>query len=346
MDTQYTRSLLAGVPMPLVLIGRDERIAEANAAAIALFGGGIIGRHYILAIRQPGLLQAIEAALRDGRPGSARHVITSPAHEITYRVAVSPVVGEARSGVLAAFEDITEIEQAGQIRRDFVANVSHELRTPLTALLGFIETLKGAARDDPAARERFLAIMEREAERMNRLVQDLLSLSRVESEERVRPTERIDIVAHLALAVAALRQVADAGGVRIEMTGDPGPLIIAADPDQMAQVFQNLIENAIKYGSSGRVVRLHVVREAREPALRGPAVRIDVTDFGDGIDPIHLPRLTERFYRVDNHRSREKGGTGLGLAIVKHIVNRHRGRLRVDSALGRGSTFSVVLPAT
>jgi two-component system phosphate regulon sensor histidine kinase PhoR len=345
MDGQYTQSLLAGVPMPLVLIGRDERIAVANAAASGLFGDGITGRHYILAMRQPGLLQAIEATLRDGQPGSARYVITSPAREITYRVAVSAVAGEGLAGVLAAFEDITEIEQAGQIRRDFVANVSHELRTPLTALLGFIETLRGAARDDPQARERFLTIMEREAERMNRLVRDLLSLSRVESEERVRPTERIDIVAHLAQSAAALRQVADSAGVRFEMTGEPGPLVIAADPDQMAQVFQNLIENAIKYGATGRVVRLNVAREEREPALRGPAVRIDVTDFGDGIDPIHLPRLTERFYRVDNHRSREKGGTGLGLAIVKHIVNRHRGRLRVDSALGKGSTFSVVLPA-
>lgn len=346
MESHYTRSLLAGVPMPLVLIGRDERIAVANTAAVGLFGDGIIGRHYILAMRQPGLMQAIEATLRDGQAGSARYVATSPARESTYRVTVSPVAGEDEAGVLAAFEDITEIEQAGQIRRDFVANVSHELRTPLTALLGFIETLKGAARDDPAARERFLSIMEREAERMNRLVQDLLSLSRVEAEERVRPTERIDIVAHLALAVAALRQVADSAGVRIEMTGDPGPLIIAADPDQMAQVFQNLIENAIKYGATGRLVRLHVEREQREPALRGPAVRIDVTDFGDGIDPLHLPRLTERFYRVDNHRSREKGGTGLGLAIVKHIVNRHRGRLKVDSELGRGSMFSVVLPAS
>jgi two-component system phosphate regulon sensor histidine kinase PhoR len=337
--------LLAGVPMPLVLIGRDERIVAANAAAARLLGEAIIGRHYILAMRQPGLIEAIEATLRDGEPGLARYVVTTPAREMTHRVTVSPIAGEGRTGVLAAFEDITEIEQAGQIRRDFVANVSHELRTPLTALLGFIETLRGAARDDAAARERFLAIMEREAERMNRLVDDLLSLSRVEAEERVRPTERIDIVAHLALAAAALRQVADAAGVRIEMTGDPGPVIVAADPDQMAQVFQNLIENALKYAATGRLVRLHVAREPREPVLRGPAVRIDVTDFGEGIDPIHLPRLTERFYRVDNHRSREKGGTGLGLAIVKHIVNRHRGRLRMDSEPGRGSTFSVLLPS-
>jgi two-component system phosphate regulon sensor histidine kinase PhoR len=258
---------------------------------------------------------------------------------------VTPVEGEGRSGVLAAFEDITDMEQAGQMRRDFVANVSHELRTPLTALLGFIETLKGAAREDPVARARFLDIMEREAERMNRLVRDLLSLSRVEAEERVRPTERIDIVAHLGLAVAALRQVADQAGVTVELVGEAGPVVVLADPDQMTQVFQNLIENAVKYGGSGGIVTVRVTREERDISLRGPAVRIDVIDKGEGIDAIHLPRLTERFYRVDSHRSREQGGTGLGLAIVKHIVNRHRGRFRIDSEKGSGSTFSVILPA-
>jgi two-component system phosphate regulon sensor histidine kinase PhoR len=345
MDSDFTGALMAGVPIPLVLIGPDERIMAANPPAAELLGPGIVGRHYVLAMRQPSLLDAIEGTLRHRQSAQARYVITNPSRELTYRVSVSPVMGEGRTGVLAAFVDITEMEQAGQIRRDFVANVSHELRTPLTALLGFIETLKGAARDDPLARERFLSIMEREAERMNRLVRDLLSLSRVEAEERVRPTGRIDIVTTLMLAVVALRPMAEASGVRIDVTGAPGPLVIAADADQMTQVFQNLIENAVKYGAPGKVVTVQVTHEARDPSLRGPAVRIDVSDQGDGIELSHLPRLTERFYRVDNHRSREKGGTGLGLAIVKHIVNRHRGRLRIDSEPGRGSTFSVVLPA-
>jgi two-component system, OmpR family, phosphate regulon sensor histidine kinase PhoR len=345
MESQFTVSLLAGVPVPLVLIGPDERIIAANASASELFGTGITGRHYVLAMRQPALLDAVEGTLRHRQPAQARYVVTSLAREITYRVSVSPVAGEGRHGVLAAFQDITDMEQAGQMRRDFVANVSHELRTPLTALLGFIETLRGAAREDPVARERFLSIMEREAERMNRLVRDLLSLSRVEAEERVRPTQKIDIVATLMLTVVALLPMAEVAGVRIEVTGTPGPLVLAADPDQMTQVFQNLIENAVKYGAPGKLVTVNVTHEARDPSLRGPAVRIDVTDQGEGIEVMHLPRLTERFYRVDNHRSREKGGTGLGLAIVKHIVNRHRGRLRIDSEPGRGSTFSVVLPA-
>ncbi len=344
VDSQFTRSLLAGVPIPIVLIGQDERIAAISTAAAALFGEAILGRHYIIAMRQPQLLDAIEATFRFRQPGQARMVVTGPAREQTFRVTVTPVEGEDKAGVLAAFEDITELEQAGQIRRDFVANVSHELRTPLTALLGFIETLKGAAREDPVARERFLNIMEREAERMNRLVQDLLSLSRVEAEERVRPTERIDIVGHLHSAVAALRQLSEAAGVTVAVEGEAGPVIVAADADQMTQVFQNLIENAVKYGGGGKKVTVRVARQERDISLRGPAVRIDVIDEGEGIDALHLPRLTERFYRVDSHRSRERGGTGLGLAIVKHIVNRHRGRFRIESEKGRGSTFSVILP--
>jgi two-component system, OmpR family, phosphate regulon sensor histidine kinase PhoR len=280
-----------------------------------------------------------------------RHPPSSSHRALTPEARAALGISEGFFRVSVGVEDIGLLVRdftagvAAAIRRDFVANVSHELRTPLTALLGFIETLKGAARDDPAARERFLNIMEREAERMNRLVQDLLSLSRVEAEERVRPTERVDIVAHLGSAVAALRPMAEGAGVALQVTGEAGPLMIAADADQMTQVFHNLIENAVKYGGAGKLVTIAVSREERDLSLRGPAVRIDVIDKGEGIDPLHLPRLTERFYRVDSHRSRERGGTGLGLAIVKHIVNRHRGRFRVESVKGQGSTFSVILPA-
>lgn len=181
---------------------------------------------------------------------------------------------------------------------------------------------------------------------MNRLVSDLLSLSRVEADERVRPSERIDILPKLEAAVTALRPMAEAAGVEIviEDPGDGAPVMVQADRDQMAQVFTNLIENGVKYGRAGKVVTIAITRIERDVAMRGPAVRIDVIDRGEGIDPVHIPRLTERFYRVDNHRSREQGGTGLGLAIVKHIVNRHRGRFRIESALGQGSRFSVLLP--
>jgi two-component system, OmpR family, phosphate regulon sensor histidine kinase PhoR len=346
MESQLVLTLLDGMPWPAIIIDKSDHIVATNALARTLFGTGIEGRHYILTLRQPGLLEAIEITLRDRQPTQARHIITGPSREITYRVQISPVAGEGQQGALCVFEDITDAEQIGQIRRDFVANVSHELRTPLTALLGFIETLRGAARDDSAARERFLAIMEREAGRMNRLVRDLLHLSRVEAEERVRPTTYVDLTALINMAVASLKPVADDAGVVVQVTGDSGPLKLPADADQLTQVFHNLIENAIKYGSAGKVVTIDISNDPRDPNLRLPAVRVDVKDRGEGIDPKHLPRLAERFYRVDSHRSREKGGTGLGLAIVKHIVSRHRGRLLIESDLGKGSVFSVILPSS
>lgn len=338
MDTELVRKLVAAMPLPVIAIGPDERILAVNGAATDLFGGGIEGRHHLLSLRQPGLQAAIAAALGEGETGTARHVIPGPSQDISFRVTVAPF---APGHALLTFVDVTEAEQMGQMRRDFVANVSHELRTPLTALLGFIETLRGAARDDAAARERFLAIMEREAGRMNRLISDLLHLSRVEAQERVRPTERIDLGGLVAAAVTGLRPLAEAAGVRIEVTGEAGPLWVPGDADQITQVLVNLIENAVKYGGSGGLVTLHV---AREQLPRGAGFRVDVIDRGEGIDAVHLPRLTERFYRVDGHRSREQGGTGLGLAIVKHIVQRHRGRIRIESERGKGSVFSVILP--
>jgi len=343
MNSELVRSMLAAVPLPLMIVGRDQRIKSANVGAHAIFGAELEGRQVLTVIRQPALLDALEATLRDGSVNRARFLITG-AQDASYRIMTSPVTDGLDRGALIAFEDVTELEKAEEMRRDFVANVSHELRTPLTALLGFIETLKGAARDDAVARERFLTIMEREAGRMNRLVSELLSLSRVEAEERMRPGERVDMAGIVRSAITALKPVAEAAQVEIELTGAEAPIHLLADPDQMAQVFSNLIENAVKYGGSGRRVTVEITREPREIGLRGPAVRFDVIDRGEGIDQVHLPRLTERFYRVDAHRSREKGGTGLGLAIVKHIINRHRGRLKIESVKGKGSRFSVILP--
>jgi two-component system phosphate regulon sensor histidine kinase PhoR len=337
LDKGTFAAVLAGIPMAVVIVGSDERITEANPAAQALLGVNLAGRHHGLVLRQPDLLTAIGQVLGGGEASTVRHAILGLSHEVVHRVTVSPVQG----GAVCAFYDISEQEQMGLMRRDFVANVSHELRTPLTALLGFIETLRGPAREDTVARDRFLGIMAAEAERMNRLVRDLLHLSRVEGQERVRPTERQDIAGLIWQAVQSLRPMADAGGVAFDVQGADQPVMIPADPDQMTQVLTNLIENAVKYGSSGKHVSVILTREA---GLRGPVVRIAVADRGEGIDPVHLPRLTERFYRVDGHRSREKGGTGLGLAIVKHIVNRHRGRMVVDSTPGKGSTFAVILP--
>ncbi|GHG81264.1 two-component sensor histidine kinase [Pseudodonghicola xiamenensis] len=338
---------LAAIPLPALLVDQSERIIAANSEALTLLGQQIRGRHFATILRQPLVLDAIEASLRDKRPHVTRHLSNDGAQDTTYDVNCRYVhgIGAVQGGaVLVSFQDITHLEQAGQMRRDFVANVSHELRTPLTALMGFIETLRGAARDDPAARARFLGIMEGEASRMNRLVGDLLSLNRVESEERVRPKEQINLTQTLEDTLHSLRPLAEEAGVELGLTAPEGDVEITGDPDQLRQVFTNLVENAIKYGGSGGRVDLVLTSSERDPAVRSAAARVQVIDKGPGIDPVHLPRLTERFYRADNHRSRQLGGTGLGLAIVKHIVNRHRGRLRVESEVGQGAVFTVILP--
>lgn len=346
MDIELLTNVLGGVPLPTVLIAQGERVLAMNGLAEDMFGQSGIGRHYITVLRQPALLDCVEECLRLRQRRTIRYLTTAMSREATYEVIATPVGQGRDAGVLVCFEDITERQQAGQIRRDFVANVSHELKTPLTALLGFIETLKGPARNDTTARDRFLGIMGREAERMNRLVHDLLSLSRVESEERMRPTERVDIVGLVHSAVMTLTPMASESDVRLEVLGHDAPVMVPGDADQLMQVFTNLIENAIKYGAHGKRVEVRLTLNERELAFRGPGLRVDVIDFGDGFDPVHIPRLTERFYRVDNHRSREMGGTGLGLAIVKHIVNRHRGRFRIESTPGQGSRFSVMLPVS
>jgi two-component system, OmpR family, phosphate regulon sensor histidine kinase PhoR len=290
--------ILRALPLPAVLIGPDARIAFANEAAEAWLGRAIAGRHYLTILRQPTLVEAVDAALRDGQTSQISYVTSQASRDVTFRTTAAPLALAAGQGVLLSFEDITPLQEAGQIRRDFVANVSHELRTPLTALVGFIETLKGAARDDAAARERFLTIMEREAGRMNRLVQDLLSLSRVEAAERMRPTDPVDIGRVALMVIATLRPLAAAHDMRLETDGlDTGELV-QGDADQLAQVFTNLIENALKYGRRGGVVRVALERRGHEPMLRGPAVVVAVIDDGDGVDAVHIARLTERFYRL------------------------------------------------
>lgn len=340
--SQALSDILDAVPLPALLIDGSERIVGANEEARTLVGQGIEGRNFVTMLRQPALIDAVEAVLRDSRPRVAQYLANDGVQDTTFRV-TARVVADQRV-ILLCFLDVTHVEQAGQMRRDFVANVSHELRTPLTALMGFIETLRGPARDDAGARDRFLDIMEGEAGRMNRLVGDLLSLSRVEGDERVRPRDQVNLIDLLSSVLRTLKQLASDAGVTFEEDFGDAPVELTGDPDQLMQVFTNLVENAIKYGASGGRVTVRVARSDRDPALRAPGVRVHVIDYGPGIDTIHLPRLTERFYRADSHRSRALGGTGLGLAIVKHIINRHRGRLKIESALGQGAQFTVVLP--
>ena len=338
MAAPTAQDLLDALAPPALLIDRNQRIVTVNSAASDLFGSGLAGRHFVLALRQPALVEAIEATFADSSPRDARFLARRDRADLTY----SAHVARAGDMVMVSFEDRSATEEADQMRRDFVANVSHELKTPLTAMLGFIETLRGPARDDSDARDRFLATMEREAQRMNRLVIDLLQLSRVEANERMRPTEEIDVDLLLGSCVHMLTGTASDRGVALDYTRADGPVLLKGDGDQLRQVVSNLVENAIKYGGEQVTIRLLPLDPA--PELRRPGVALEVADDGPGIDAPHLARLTERFYRIDTHRSREVGGTGLGLAIVKHIVSRHRGRLMIASRPGHGSTFRVLLP--
>ncbi|MGI9395828.1 MAG: ATP-binding protein [Boseongicola sp.] len=342
MENSWIKDFIEATPFPAIVVAQDERIEALNEGAMLLLGSASIGRHFISVIRQPTLLDAIESSLRTGERRSAKYLSTEAKKDLTWNAHVAPI-GDTGS-ILVTFEDRTAMEEASEMRRDFVANVSHELRTPLTALLGFIETLRGAAHDDSNARDRFLGIMEREASRMNRLVRDLLSLNRVESVERVRPSEKVDLAAQVRSVLHAMERLAQDCGVDITAGSLDVPAVVAGDGDQLSQVATNLIENAIKYAGAGRKVEVNIEQVQNNPMIRGPAVILSVADTGDGIDPVHIPRLTERFYRIDDHRSQELGGTGLGLAIVKHIINRHRGRLRIESEPGVGTKFHVILP--
>ncbi|MDZ7904757.1 MAG: ATP-binding protein [Cypionkella sp.] len=321
-----------------MIITPDSKVDLANELAIALFGPALLGRHYGLSLRQPDLLVAVAQCLVSQTRAGLRLALRQGDQEGNFAITLSPLP----IGALCLFEDVSLQEQTDQMRRDFVANVSHELRTPLTAIQGFIETLQGPARNDAAARDRFLSTMANEAERMNRLVADLLHLSRVEAQERLRPATEIDIAAVITRAVDSLRPLAQHANVTLILTGLDAPRHLRADSDQIMQVVANLVENAVKYGSiAGGAVDVAL---SETVTLRGPAYCLTVQDHGAGIASEHIPRLTERFYRVDAHRSRAEGGTGLGLAIVKHIVGRHRGKLTVESTLGQGSRFSVFLP--
>ena len=332
------RAVLAGLPDPaMVLDGRSFVLAN-NAAARELFGAEA-GRHIAQAIRAPELLRAVDLAIwRD--EAQALEVRLPPPRDRTLAAHLTPLGGayaRGRPSLLVVLRDTTEQEQLSRMRADFVANASHELRTPLASLKGFIETLQGAAKDDPKAREHFLAIMNEQASRMSRLIEDLLSLSRVEMREHVPPSAIVDLAGVVDEVVRSLRCDADAAGISIATSCNPGVISVTGDRDELVQVVQNLVQNALKYGRPGGRVEVSISLDRQQAVL---AVR----DDGIGIEAQHLPRLTERFYRVNAKESRARGGTGLGLAIVKHIVNRHRGELKIASEVGKGSEFKVLLP--
>ena len=325
-------SIEAMVDPALIVAG--ETVLAANQAARQLLGERVIGRDLGMTVRHPALLDALAAA-REGL-GVDREISGIGPANTAWRLRVEPD-GEGRALIL--FDDVTQARATERMRVDFVANASHELRTPLATLAGFIETLQGPAAEDEPARQRFLGIMATEADRMSRLIDDLLSLSRIELDKYVRPSERLNLAGMIAEVGAALqvRLDADQRTLVIDEAADLPDVI--ADRDQVLQLLHNLMSNALKYGHTGTPITV-----SARPDPDGGCVRISVADVGDGIAPEHLPRLTERFYRVDSQRSRTMGGTGLGLAIVKHIVERHRGRLEIESKLGEGTKVSFTLP--
>ena len=344
--TASNETILAALPDPLIMLDRRRRIVRLNAAAQELFGTASEGRDLTDVLRAPALLEAADEVLAGLSSRLVEFSIPGPLQsDFSARVERLPSETADSTVAILALHDLTSVKRAEQLRVDFVANASHELRTPLSSLLGFIETLRGPARDDEEARHRFLAIMHDQALRMTRLVEDLLSLSRIEMKEHTMPTGRTDLDRLVRSVASSLEPPASEKGMTLEVAVGPLPPV-AGDQDELAQVFQNLIDNAIKYGRPGTPVRV-VAGDSLEGQRRLglPAVAISVIDRGDGIAREHLTRLTERFYRVDKARSRQLGGTGLGLAIAKHIINRHRGALDIQSAEGEGSTFTVVLPA-
>jgi len=344
-------AVLDSLPDPLIMLDNRMRVVRANSAAKELLSGEPVGREISASFRVPALLEAIQSSLRRGAGLRVEFEFASPVKR-SFVGRVERLAGSTSDEVslIVVLHDLTAEKRTEQMRADFVANASHELRTPLATLLGFIETLQGPASQDARARERFLAIMQDQAGRMSRLVDDLLSLSRIELREHTPPTERVELLQILRSVADALQPQCKARQMTVALEPANGALpSVLGDPDELAQVFQNLIDNALKYGRRGTTVHVSACRTERcpVPISRMPAeglVAVAVGDHGEGIPHEQIPRLTERFYRVDAARSRELGGTGLGLAIVKHIVSRHRGALQIESEIGRGSTFTVYLP--
>ncbi|MBK1836497.1 PAS domain-containing protein [Azospirillum sp. YIM B02556] len=390
MQLDADEAVIDALPAPLLLMDADRQVVRANQTARELFGDKMVGRDLASSLRTPAVLEAVDSVLRGGASRIIEFTLPVPV-ERSFEAQVKPfqrlvqepdpslLDGEieedpaprpptvARMAILT-LHDVTAARRSEQMRADFIANASHELRTPLSSLLGFIETLRGPARDDPEAQDRFLAIMHDQASRMTRLVNDLLSLSRIELDEHMPPSGRVDVAEELENVIAALQLKAAERRIRLRLEAPEDLPPVVGDEDQLTQVFQNLVSNAIKYTREDTDVTVTValadgaaVGFTGLPAASGGApkdkhggrggrggtamVSVSVRDRGDGIARTHLPRLTERFYRVDAARSRAMGGTGLGLAIVKHILNRHRGRLTIESEVGVGSAFTVYLPA-
>ncbi|NQU60897.1 MAG: PAS domain-containing protein [Rhodospirillales bacterium] len=338
-------SILDGLPDPVFLVDQAHLIVDCNRAGRRLLGGEAVGCELAKSLNNNDVITAVENTL-DGNPGTRTEVFIPYPVSHSYELNVwrlPDLKSKGPAWAMVVLQDITAAKKAEQMRADFVANVSHELRSPLSSLLGFIETLRGPAKDDKKATEKFLAIMETEAKRMTRLINDLLALSKVETDEHIRPEETLDLGKLLAQITNILSVRAKERGMDINLDlPEPLPPVIG-DADELTQVFQNLINNAISYGRAKTSVRIVAKAEDSVPGTGAKGLSVAVINEGEGIPAEDIPRLTERFYRVDKGRSRSMGGTGLGLAIVKHIVARHRGDLVIESAPGKKTSFRVHL---
>src|SRR6478736_3731511 len=333
VEAPAVSAVVAGMPDPAILLDRAGRVIHLNVAAAQLAPALRKNELAQFALRSPEIITALRESIATTEPRRATYLDHVPVDrwmELTITpVPVPTTFGGADKCMLMTFHDQTPLRRVEEMRADFVANASHELRTPLAALSGFIDTLQGQAKDDPKARERFLGIMHNQATRMARLIDDLLSLSRVELSAHVRPDTLVDLLPIIRQVADGLEPLARERQVEVEIQLPEGPVMIAGDREELLRLFENLIENALKYGAAGGRVIVSLTSGAATDGTQ--EIRVMVRDFGPGIAPEHLPRLTERFYRVDVGDSRSQGGTGLGLSLVKHILNRHRGRLLIES---------------
>ncbi|GEC53815.1 two-component system phosphate regulon sensor histidine kinase PhoR [Bradyrhizobium japonicum] len=349
VEAAAVSAVVAGMPDPAVLLDRAGRVIHLNTAAAQLAPALRKNELAQFALRSPEIITALREAIATTEPRRATYTDHVPVDRwmelVITPVPVPTQFGGTEKCMLMTFHDLTPLRRVEEMRADFVANASHELRTPLAALSGFIDTLQGPAREDARARERFLGIMHTQATRMARLIDDLLSLSRVELSAHVRPEASIDVVPIIRQVADGLEALASERQVEIEVDLPQAPVMIAGDREELLRLFENLIENALKYGASGGRVIVSLNQAVSGASGEGaPEIRVMVRDFGPGIAPEHLPRLTERFYRVDVGDSRNQGGTGLGLSLVKHILNRHRGRLLIESVPKNGAAFTACFP--
>lgn len=330
-DIGILQSIVNALPDPAFFVRQDFIIACANPPAEKLFDTQLKGELFARILRQPEAKGCLVAAYDSGELETCELTLRVPSNRV-YKGSAAIV----EDNILFSLQDISAKLNAEKSRSTFVANVSHELRSPLTALAGVVETLQGPARNDEKARDRFLRLMQGETERMTRLVGDLLSLSKLESKEHLLPVDRVDLQRTIKRVIAVLSESAPGHKGRVKFESSETDIFIAGDRDELTEVFQNLIENALKYSPPDSPVDIEMIIDAVDSK-----VSVKIKDQGDGIAKEHLPRLTERFYRVDKGRSRKMGGTGLGLAITKHILSRHRARLTFDSELGQGTEVSV-----